>query len=82
MARLLLIKVGNRIHNAMKVQEILTRYGCNITNRLGLHEFSPECESKDEGIIILELSGDYKEIEKLKSELDSIESVKTIYQEI
>ncbi len=82
MTKILLIKVGNRPKNAVKVQEILTRFGCNIKTRLGLHEFSSGCEDQDEGIIILELIGEQTEIEKMMSELEKLESVKTIYQEL
>ncbi len=82
MADLLLIKVGNRAQNALKVQELLSRYGCNIEVRLGLHEFAPECEEKDEGIIILKLSGNLEDFKKLKEDLEKIEGVKAIYQEL
>ncbi|MDI3543657.1 MAG: hypothetical protein PWP57_1262 [Candidatus Atribacteria bacterium] len=82
MADLLLIKVGKREQNALKVQELLSRYGCNIKVRLGLHEFSSECEGKDEGIIILELSGKLEEFKKIKEDLEKIEGVKVIYEEL
>ncbi|MGQ9473804.1 MAG: hypothetical protein ACUVQZ_10425 [Candidatus Caldatribacteriaceae bacterium] len=82
MARLLLIKVGNRSNNALKVQEVLTRYGCNIKVRLGLHEFAPECEGEDEGIILLEVMGKEEEMVKMKADLENIEKVKTIYVEL
>jgi len=82
MADLLLIKVGNRAQNALKVQELLSRYGCNIEVRLGLHEFAPGCEEKDEGIIILKLSGNLEDFKKLKEDLEKIEGVKAIYQEL
>lgn len=82
MADLLLIKVGKREQNALKVQELLSRYGCNIRVRLGLHEFSSECEGEDEGIIILELSGKLEEFKKIKEDLEKLEGVKVIYEEL
>lgn len=82
MARLLLVKVGNRPKNALKVQEILTRYGCNVRTRLGIHEFAPECESEDEGIILLEVTGKEEEIAKMREELEKIEKVKTVYVDL
>ena len=82
MADLLLIKVGNRTQNALKVQELLSRYGCNIRVRLGIHEFASECEGEDEGIIILELSGNLEDFKKLKEDLEKIEGVKAIYEEL
>ncbi len=35
------VQVTNRIKNALEVQEILTKFGCNIKTRLGLHEDLP-----------------------------------------
>jgi hypothetical protein len=78
MAKLLLVKVGDRPKNALKVQEVLTRYGCNIKTRLGLHEFAPECEQEDEGIILLELMGKEEEIVRMKEELEKIDRVKAV----
>lgn len=82
MAKILVIKVSNRPKNAVRVQEILTRFGCNIKTRLGIHEFSSECEDGDEGIIILELIGEQAEIEKMMNELERLDAVKVIYQEL
>ncbi|MEN3186924.1 MAG: hypothetical protein ABDK94_07040 [Atribacterota bacterium] len=82
MAKLLLIKVGDRPKNALKVQGVLTQYGCNVRTRLGLHEFAPECESEDEGIIFLEVMGKEEEITKMREELEKIEKVKTVYVEL
>lgn len=82
MARILLIKVGNRPKVAIRVQEVLTQYGCNIRTRLGLHEFAPECEEKDEGLIVLEVTGNAEEIEKLRGALEAIESVKVVSVEL
>ncbi len=82
MADLLLIKVGNRERNALRVQELLSRYGRNIRVRLGLHEFAPEREGEDEGVIILDLCGEQEEFKKLQEELENIEGVKAIYQKL
>ncbi|MGC8779107.1 MAG: hypothetical protein ACP5Q4_10575 [Candidatus Caldatribacteriaceae bacterium] len=82
MAKLLLVKVGDRPKNALKVQEVLTRYGCNVKTRLGLHEFAPECEGEDEGIILLEVMGKEDEIIRMKEELEKIEKVKTVYVDL
>lgn len=82
MAKILLVKVGERPKAAVRVQEILTQYGCTIRTRLGLHEFASECEEKDEGLIILEVVGGTEEIGKLKEALEAVESVKVIAVEI
>ncbi|MBN2259166.1 MAG: hypothetical protein JW702_01325 [Clostridiales bacterium] len=47
------IKVSHRSDEAKQVQEILTKYGCIIKTRLGLHDAGSECS--DEGLILLEL---------------------------
>ncbi|MGL5084157.1 MAG: hypothetical protein ACRC68_00260 [Clostridium sp.] len=69
------IKILPRNVAATKVQEILTKYGCIIQTRLGLHEADKNtCSSS--GLILLNLLHDeQEEIKKLKSELDSIEGV-------
>jgi len=36
------IRMANRVGNAVKLQEALTKNGCNIKARLGLHEVSGE----------------------------------------
>ncbi|MCX7731110.1 MAG: hypothetical protein N2205_07870 [Candidatus Caldatribacterium sp.] len=82
MARVLFVKVGDRPKVAVRVQEVLTQYGCNIRTRLGLHEFPSECEDRDEGLIILEVVGSAEEIEKLKGALETIESVKVVSVEL
>lgn len=82
MARILLIKVGNRPKVAVRVQEVLTQYGCSIRTRLGLHEFPSEGEERDEGLIVLEVVGDAGEIEKLKEALEALESVKVVSVEL
>lgn len=81
-ARMLLVKVGDRAKFAVRVQEVLTQYGCNIRTRLGLHEFHTECEDRDEGLIILEVIGEAQDIEKLKGALEAIESVKVVSVEL
>ena len=32
------VRMNNRIENAVKFQEVLTKNGCKIKTRLGLHE--------------------------------------------
>lgn len=58
------VKVGT------KLQELLSLYGCVIRIRLGLHR-----EEIAGGIIILELSGDQKQIDLLIAELNDIEGI-------
>lgn len=69
------IQVGDREHEALKVQELLTKHGCIIKTRLGLHEASTvQCSSK--GLILLEFLPDKdEEINSMESELSALESV-------
>lgn len=66
--------VNHRSKNASKMQEILTKSGCIIKMRLGLHEAENVCS--EEGLIILQLTGDKEAILKLEAELNSIDGVK------
>lgn len=69
------IEIGDREKDALKVQELLTKYGCIIKTRLGLHEAGNLCSSK--GLIILEfINGNEKEVDKLEEELKKCNSVK------
>ena len=79
--QIMIVKIEARSHRAPKVQECLTRYGCNIKTRLGLHETSPEYCAED-GLVILELTGKKEENEQLKKELESLEGVTVQYLEI
>lgn len=65
--------VNNRRENASKLQEILTESGCLIKTRLGLHEAGDFCS--DEGLIILQLTGDKKDIIKLEDDLNTLDGV-------
>ena len=75
MRTILGIQVGDRVHEAVKVQELLTKYGCVIKTRLGLHEASSNnCSSN--GLIILEfLPESEKEIGLIEAELSALETV-------
>jgi len=69
------IQIEDRDSDAIKVQELLTKYGCTIKTRLGLHEAaSNSCSSA--GLILLEfLSGCEDEAGKLESELLKLKNV-------
>ncbi len=69
---IVIISVDKRTQEVPKIQEILTKYGCNIKVRLGLHDFSHDaCSQK--GLIILELvSGQNENNAKLVKELESV----------
>ncbi len=67
------ILINQRSKKAIEVQEILTKHGCIIKLRLGLHEADNVCA--EDGLILLQLSGDSDEIETLKNDLNAIDDV-------
>ncbi len=73
--RILGIVIVDRTKASVKVQEVLTRYGCSIKTRLGLHEVSDDFCSTS-GLILLELTGPKKEQDMLEKELKAIEGIK------
>ena len=60
---------------APDLQEILTKHGCIISMRLGLHETSKDL-CAERGLILLQLCGEEKEISVLKDDLSKIENIK------
>ena len=75
MFTIMIIKVEPRVSTAPTVQEILTKYGCIIHTRIGLHEATKDSCSNS-GLIVLNLLSDEKEeIKKLNEELNKIEGI-------
>ena len=69
------IQIEDRDSDAVRVQELLTKHGCIIKTRLGLHEAAGiMCSSK--GLIILEfVSGSDNEVSELEAELNKLKNV-------
>ena len=65
------LHLSNRVNDATKVQDVLTKFGCSIRTRLGLHDASEDFCSPC-GLIILELTGDKKEFTKMEAALKKI----------
>ena len=74
--RILGVLITDRQKEAGKVQNVLTKYGCSIKTRLGLHEVSDDVCSPS-GLLLLELTGDVSEMIKLENELVAIEGTQT-----
>ncbi len=75
MRQIMGIQVGNRESEALKVQELLSKNGCIIKTRLGLHESSEELCSIT-GLIILEFLPDKdNEITEMENELNKLSTV-------
>lgn len=73
------IKLLNRIDTATPFQAVVTKYGCSIKTRIGLHEVSNGVCSPN-GIIIIEFIGDdAAEFERELSEIKNIEVKKMVF---
>ncbi len=72
--RILGVLITNREQEAGNVQQLLTKFGCSIKTRLGLHEISTDLCSPC-GLILLELLGDTSEMDKLEKELGQLSGV-------
>ena len=79
MTTIVAIKLSQRMEFASMFQEVLSRYGCNIKTRIGLHEVSDFGCSAD-GVILLDVIGEKETINSLIIELKKIDEaiVKTL----
>lgn len=55
------IKIENRTEDSLKLQELLTKYGCNIKTRIGLHDMG-EYKCLNYGIVLIEVIDKTNEI--------------------
>jgi len=72
--RILGVMINDPAKGAEKIQGILTKYGCVIRTRLGMHDMDEEYAS-DTGLMLLELTGDLQECLHLENELLSLDGV-------
>lgn len=68
------VLIDKRTDAAIKVQEVLTRHGCIINARLGLHEAGDRCA--EHGLVLLYLVGSKKEVAALASALRKVRGVR------
>lgn len=68
------VRMDNRVGNALKLQEALTKNGCKIKARIGLHEVSEDACAND-GLIILQPCGKQEEVEQLAVDLNKLDGV-------
>lgn len=79
---IMIVKIGARKKESPEVQKVLSKFGCSIKARLGLHETQAVCS--DEGILILQLTGEKQEmldLEKALSELESVQAKMVILED-
>ena len=80
--RILGVMINDPAKGADKIQSILTKYGCVIRTRLGMHDIDEEYAS-DTGLMLLELIGDMHECLRLENELlalDGVEVQKIVFR--
>ena len=65
------VQVTNRVQKIMDVQRILSKYGCNIKTRLGMHDVDQtSCSST--GLLLLETYGDEATILTMEEQLRAV----------
>ncbi len=77
------IHITDRVSEVSDVQAILTKFGCTIKTRLGLHEVKDDFCARS-GLIILELTGNREEFVKLEKALlqvAGLEVKKMVFEE-
>lgn len=72
--RVLGVMINDPSKGADRIQNILTKYGCTIRTRLGIHDINEDYAS-DTGLMLLELAGDMQECLRLENELLALEGV-------
>ena len=80
MFKIMVVKVNHRVQKVPEMQQVFTKYGCNIKMRLGLHEAGDVCANQ--GLIILQLAGDEEEIRSFEKELSETEGISAKLVEI
>jgi hypothetical protein len=68
------VRMDNRTGNAAKFQETLTKNGCSIRARLGLHEVSEDACAND-GLIVLQPCGSKADVTRLTEELNALPGI-------
>ncbi len=68
------VHIQNRGENAVRVQQVLTEYGCYIKTRLGLHEVDEKSCSTG-GILLLEMFGNPEKCVAMRDKLNSIDGI-------
>ncbi|MFH0766561.1 MAG: hypothetical protein ABII85_01260 [Bacillota bacterium] len=69
------VLINHRTESAIEVQDVLTKFGCIIKLRLGLHETANVCA--EDALLLLQLDGKDFEIKDLEENLNAIKGVAT-----
>jgi hypothetical protein len=69
--RLVIVKLKARNTEAVRVQEVLTKHGCAIALRVGMHEHVGDA-CTNEGVIILKVHDDPKSVKAMVKDLKAV----------
>lgn len=75
------LTIDPRSEHAPQVQTVLTKHGCSIKTRLGLHDASNNSCSET-GLILLHMHSSLDEVKTLENELLDVEGVKVKYMSL
>ena len=75
MVKIIGIKLPQRLETAPAFQEILSKYGCSIRTRLGIHDVN-EGHCSPDGVILLDLVADDEIIKSMVKDLKNIAGLK------
>ncbi|MBS3986064.1 MAG: hypothetical protein KGZ66_10755 [Selenomonadales bacterium] len=67
------VLISQRTDDAPKFQEVLTKHGCIIRTRLGLHEVD---NCREDGLIILHVSGTDEDVTCLAADINALKNIR------
>ena len=71
----MMVRINDRDHTAVRVQEILTEYGCSVRMRLGLHDEGTNNVCMPSGVLILQLCTEKAKAKELEAKRNAVENV-------
>ena len=74
--QIMAVRIEQRETTAVEVQKILTKYGCSIRTRLGLHDQREDNTCSPSGILILQLACDEDTASELENKLNAVTGIK------
>ena len=67
------VLISRRTEDAPKFQEVLTRHGCIIKTRLGLHEVD---NCREDGLVILHACGEEEALSALLADINGLSHIR------
>lgn len=80
--QIMAIRISDRDENAVKVQEVLTKHGCEIRTRLGLHDQGEDNVCLPSGTLLLQLCGTPEQGRGVEADLNKIPGVKAKFVDL